>query len=539
MNADMNLKTSRILIVDDQPANVAMLEGFLEMEGYTNVSSLTDSRRVMEFMDNVRPDLILLDLMMPFLTGYEIMEQLRERIAKDDFLPVLVLTADITSEAKKKALALGASDFLTKPFDLTEVELRVNNLLLTRSLMHQLKDQNLILDEKVKQRTAQLEQSNRDLTEARDKAQASDRLKTAFMQNISHEVRTPLNGILGFSKLMAEPDTTTAEKQTFLIFLENSTNRLISTITDYMDISLLASGSMEVARKPVLINDFMREVKDIYCKACESKSLAFEFPINDSFEETCIHTDPDLLRKIISQLLSNAVKFTSTGTVTVGYSFTNDTFECFIKDTGKGISEEARERILEPFMQEDISATRGHEGSGLGLSIVLGCIRLFGGELRLESAKEVGSVFTVILPLSDSKNAVDSSPLKQTHTKSKTPVLLVAEDDDANRLFLEIILRKIVPTVLQATNGKEAVEMCRAHPEISLVLMDIKMPVMNGLEATQEIKTFRKGLPVIAITAYAMSGDEQKIIASGCDDFIPKPVSVGSLGNKLKEYGIL
>ena len=241
MNNDTNLKTSRILIVDDQPANIDMLEGFFEMEGYTNVSSLTDSRRVMEFLDKSQPDLILLDLMMPFLTGYEIMEQLNERISRDDFLPVLVLTADITPEAKKKALALGASDFLTKPFDLTEVGLRVNNLLLARSLMNQLKDQNLILDEKVKQRTAQLEQSNMDLTMARDKAQASDRLKTAFMQNISHEVRTPLNGILGFSKLLVEPDINSAEKQNFLIFLELSTNRLINTITDYMDISLYGS----------------------------------------------------------------------------------------------------------------------------------------------------------------------------------------------------------------------------------------------------------------------------------------------------------
>jgi len=535
---ETDLKKSHILIVDDQIANIEMLEGFLEMEGYINVSSTTDSRKVILLHDSFKPDLILLDLMMPLLSGYEVMDQLKAKVAKDDFLPVLVLTADITPEAKQRALTLGATDFLTKPFDLTEVGLRINNLLLARSLMHQLRDQNLILDEKVKMRTAQLEQTNRDLTMARDKAQASDRLKTAFMQNISHEVRTPLNGILGFSKLLADPEISYADKQNFEIFLEISTNRLINTITDYMDISLLASGSMEVARKPVSINDVMREVKGIYSKICESKSLTFELQVNDSLEETCIKTDPELLRKIISHLISNAVKFTSTGTVTVGYSLTTETFEFLVKDTGKGISEEARERIFEPFMQEDISATRGHEGSGLGLSIVIGCIRLLGGELRLESTKEVGSVFTVILPHGDPKQAVETSAGKPTHANAKTPVLLVAEDDDANRLFLEVVLKKIVPTVLQATNGKEAVEMCRAHPEITLVLMDIKMPIMNGIEATQEIKTFRKDLPVIAITAYAMSGDEQKFITAGCDDFIPKPVSVNSLGNKLKEYGI-
>ncbi len=535
---ETNLKQSHILIVDDQIANVEMLEGFLEMEGYTNVSSTTDSRKVIPLLKSFKPDLILLDLMMPLLSGYEVMEQLRVKVAKDDFLPVLVLTADITQEAKQKALTLGATDFLTKPFDLTEVGLRINNLLFARSLMHQLKDQNLILDEKVKQRTAQLEQTNMDLTVARDKAQASDRLKTAFMQNISHEVRTPLNGILGFSKLMAEPDISSSEKQTFVNFLEISTNRLIQTITDYMDISLIASGSLEVARKPIAINDIMREVKMTCSKDCESKSLALDFAIHDAFDKIDFKTDPELLRKIISHLISNAVKFTSSGSVTVNYSFSRDSFKFIVKDTGQGISEEARERIFNPFTQEDIATTRGHEGSGLGLSIVRGCIRLLEGEIQLESQKNIGSVFTVILPFGDSQKPVETTPKTPSQNISNAPVILVAEDDDANRLYLEFILRKIVPTVLQASNGKEAVEICRAHPEITLVLMDIKMPIMNGLEATKEIKTFRKELPVIAITAYAMSGDEQKFLTEGCDDFLPKPVSADSLENKLKKYGI-
>ncbi|MEI6883538.1 MAG: response regulator [Bacteroidota bacterium] len=535
---ETDLKKSHILIVDDQIANIEMLEGFLEMEGYINVSSTTDSRKVILLHDSFKPDLILLDLMMPLLSGYEVMEQLRVKVAKDDFLPVLVLTADITQEAKQRALTLGATDFLTKPFDLTEVGLRINNLLFARSLMHQLKDQNLILDEKVKQRTAQLEQSNIELTIARDKAQASDRLKTAFMQNISHEVRTPLNGILGFSKLMAEPDLNAGDKQNFLNFLEISANRLIQTITDYMDISLIVSGSLEVSKKPVPINDIMREVKTLCSKACESKSLALDFEIHDTFKDIFFKTDPELLRKIISHLLNNAVKFTSSGSVTVKYSFTKDSFICIVKDTGQGISKEAQERIFDPFMQEDIAATRGHEGSGLGLSIVRGYIRLLEGELELESQKHVGSVFTVILPLGDTQKPVETSPETTSLTITNAPVLLVAEDDDANRLFLNFVLRKIVPTVLQASNGKEAVEICRAHPEITLVLMDIKMPIMNGLEATKEIKTFRKNLPVIAITAYAMSGDEQLFLTEGCDDFLPKPVSAHSLENKLKKYGI-
>lgn len=228
---------ARILIVDDQIANTEMLEGFLDFQGYVNLKSITDPREFRQQLINFQPDIILLDLMMPYLDGFQIMELVREETATDEFLPILILTADITMETKKRALELGASDFLTKPFDLIEVGLRIRNLLYTRSLVIALQNQNHILDERVRERTEELRYKNEELKLAMEKAQASDRLKTAFMQNISHEVRTPLNGILGFSKLLSDPMTSIQDRQIFTTMLDHSSERLINTITDYIYIA--------------------------------------------------------------------------------------------------------------------------------------------------------------------------------------------------------------------------------------------------------------------------------------------------------------
>jgi two-component system, sensor histidine kinase and response regulator len=535
---DENLKNAKILIVDDQKANIAVLEGFLEMQGYDNVVSVTDPRDVLQLYATFEPDLILLDLMMPYLSGFEVMEQLKPLIPTDSFLPILVLTADATADAKQKALSGGASDFLTKPFDLTEVGLRIKNLLYTRYLIDQLNNQNQILDLKVKERTTELEKMNKELLIAKDKAEASDRLKTAFMQNISHEVRTPLNGILGFGALLADPFLDAEDKQAFIPMLEFSSNRLIKTITDYMDISLIVSENMEVNRRKVKLNSELKALKTLYQPMCSSKSVDFYFKIDEAQNDFDIETDPEFLRKMLSHLLDNAVTFTNQGSIAVSHTIKSDEIEFIVRDTGTGIAADALERVFESFMQEDVSTTRGHEGSGLGLSIVKGLLQLLGGKIKLESTKGEGTTVSFSIPTGQKKNEVIVSEEKSKVVAIKeSPVILVVEDEQSNRFFIQVILKKHGFKVLVAENGKEAVDMCHKHPEISLVLMDLKMPVMSGYEATPEIKSFRKDIVIIAITAYAMSGDERKAFQSGCDDFIPKPVNVQSLMDKLEKFG--
>ena len=209
-------KNARILIVDDQEANTEILADLLEMEDYINVKTITDSRQVLDMVKGWNPDIILLDLMMPFFNGYDIMKMIRAMLRSNEFLPILVLTADISEDTKRKALSEGATDFLSKPFELVEVTLRIRNLLHTRYLFSQLQNQNQVLDQKVQERTEQLALINKELNEAYERIQASDRFKTIFINNISHEIRTPLNGILGFSQIIAENEIPQEEKAVYL-----------------------------------------------------------------------------------------------------------------------------------------------------------------------------------------------------------------------------------------------------------------------------------------------------------------------------------
>ncbi|MEI6173913.1 MAG: PAS domain-containing protein [Bacteroidota bacterium] len=386
----------------------------------------------------------------------------------------------------------------------------------------------------------QRKQAEVSLKEALVKAEASNRLKTAFMNNISHEVRTPLNGIMGFGNLLTDPFLTTEERKQYNKFLKASGNRLINTITDYMEISLIASGNIEVIRNPVNVSNMLKELKARFQDSCDVKNLVLNLKIPGEQEHFTLITDLELLRKVISCLLDNAIKFTNLGSITFGYAVKSGTIDFFVIDTGIGIAPEFHERIFEPFTQEIISDTRGHEGSGLGLSIIKGFLKLLGSDIRLESVKGQGASFFFSLPMEPgitNENKAVAPPLR--HPEIISPVVLIAEDDLSSDIYMEIILKSISTVVLKAANGKEAVNMCQLHPEISLVLMDLKMPVMDGLEATRLIKSFRKELPVIAVTAYAFSRDKKKALEAGCDDFLSKPVSKAELQEKLRKFGVM
>ncbi|MEI6175148.1 MAG: PAS domain-containing protein, partial [Bacteroidota bacterium] len=363
------------------------------------------------------------------------------------------------------------------------------------------------------------------LKKALVKAESGNRLKTAFMQNISHEVRTPLNGILGFGALLAEPDLPDREKQQYISLLQASSDRLVNTITDYMDISLILSDNIHVKYKSVDVMKVLTGVKKKFQALCAIKKLAFNLSTPEEKEPFCIQTDPDLFLKIITHILDNAIKFTHQGAITMGYSAGPAHVEFFCTDTGVGIEQEARERIFETFVQENATDTRGHEGSGLGLSIISGLTKLLGGEIRLESVKGQGTSFFFSLPISqEAPDKHESGKVSKAPSLPGGSVVLIAEDDLLNMMYIETILKKTASVIYKAVNGKEAVELCREHPEISLALMDIKMPVMSGLEATREIRKFNQDVVIIALTAYAHTGIEEEALAAGCNDYLTKPI---------------
>jgi len=397
---ESSILNSVILIVDDQEPNVDILTSLLDYQGYTRVISTTDSRQVIDLVRTHKPDLILLDLLMPYLTGFEVLQLLQKEQTDQSYLPVLVLTADVTTETRKLALTNGATDFLTKPFDLIEVGLRIKNLLATKQLHKQLQNQNQLLEDKVKERTQELVLSNQELIRARDKAEESNRLKTAFLNNISHEIRTPLNGIMGFAPFIVSPDVSQHEKDVYLDYLNLSCNRLMDTITDFMDMSLLVSGSMKAVYQEVSIDTICTKLVAQFGNACNKKGLSLltqhpELPVDFTFT-----TDPQLLTKALIHVMNNAVKFTNSGTVTIGCDLQDTNLVFRISDTGVGIAQEIKQHIFEAFMQGNVATTRNYEGSGLGLSIAHGICELLGGSLQIESEPDQGTTVRLTMPLS-------------------------------------------------------------------------------------------------------------------------------------------
>jgi len=534
---DSSFKKANILIVDDQEANVEILQEFLEMQGYVNVLSTTDSREVLSLYERFGPDLILLDLAMPHLTGFEVMEQLKSILQQNAFLPILVLTADITNESKIKALSGGASDFLTKPFDLLEVGLRIKNLLFSSYLQQQLVDQNRLLDEKVNERTRELLLKNIELNQAKEKAEASDRLKTAFINNISHEIRTPLNGILGFGQILADPDLLEEEKNRYLYILNESSERLINTVTNFLEISMINSGNLEYDKKEFLPEMIISDVSKHFQSVCDNKNLKLIIELSSDLQGKMIYSDRELLFKVLRHLVDNALKFTASGSIAIGCKRSGDDFLFFVKDTGKGISKEGISLIFDSFSQEDNSYTRGYEGCGLGLSISRGLVEILGGSIWVESKIGVGSTFFFTIPGEGEKNFSRTENLKpENEPVMKT--ILVAEDDEINFLYLNILLRSTTTKILHAQNGMEAIDLCKSHPNISAALIDLKMPFVDGYEASRQIKLIDSEIPVLAITAYTSSEDKLRATDAGCDEFITKPVNKEQLMEKLAKYGV-
>ena len=391
-----NIEQSRptILIVDDNHKNLEVLGKLLQVEKY-KVEFAVNGKAALEWLELSLFDLILLDVNMQGMNGFEVCKKIRSNPQLDN-VPVIFLSAANERESILKGFEMGAQDYVTKPFDSRELIMRVKTHLLLKKSIEELEELNTSLEEKVKERTLQL-------NDAKERAEASDRLKTAFMNNISHELRTPLNGILGFASLIVEPGITDEQKNYFLEFLDESSKRLINTITEYMDISLIISGNQVVNKKTCFVTPMLKAVFDKFKPSCEKEGIALTFDIPPSAEDLQINTDETLLLKILNHLIDNALKFTEQGSIIIGHTLKEHKVEFFIKDTGIGISTEAQKNLYDCFMQEDMSHTRGFEGSGLGLSISKGLVKLLEGEIWSESQKGKGSSFYFTIPFGEPK----------------------------------------------------------------------------------------------------------------------------------------
>lgn len=405
------LKNANILIVDDQQANIDVLTSLLEFKQYTNLQQTTDSRIVISLFKESEPDLILLDLMMPYVDGFQVLEQLKELIPAGAYLPILVLTADVTPDAKQIALAGGASDFLSKPFDLIEVDLRIKNLLKTRYLHQQLENQNQILEEKVKERTKELEKSNRELIESKVKVDQSDKLKSEFLHQISLEMRTPTNAVLSFTNLLREEmmEKISPDLLEYFDGIDSAGQSLIRTV----DLVLNVSGIQDSLNKPVFSEfDVVKEIIDKIMienrKTIENKGLSFNF--TSAVRKVVVTGDKDTINQIFVNLLGNSIKYTKAGDISIIISKTELGFNISIEDTGIGISEEFIEMMYHPAMEDESESPMRYEGKNLGFALVkkycdlnkigLALIKkhcdINGIVIKIESNKGVGTKFTLV-----------------------------------------------------------------------------------------------------------------------------------------------
>ena len=379
-----------------------------------------------------------------------------------------------------------------------------------------------------------------DLIKAKEQAEESDKLKTSFLNNISHEIRTPFNGILGFLSMFQFDDLTTEERNEYIEMINQSAERLMNTINDIVEISQIQSGQTKLDLCPVDIKKIILDLETHFRREIEVKGLDFNITINLDQSINHVLTDPHKLTTILAHLLGNAVKFTKSGRIDVTIQTKGVIIEFIIKDTGVGIAKNRQQFIFEHFRQADSSNTRQFEGSGLGLTIAKAYAEMLHGKIWVESQEGEGSSFYLSIPPYEIPETNALAQIIQTEGKPEFQArklkILIAEDDESSAIFISIVIKSFGKQIIIVRTGTEAVEACLNNPDIDLILMDIQMPEMDGYEATRQIRKFNSEVVIVAQTAYALSGDDEKTITAGCNDYLTKPIRKEQLVALIQKY---
>ena len=377
-----------------------------------------------------------------------------------------------------------------------------------------------------------------DLFLAKERAEESDRLKSAFLANLSHEIRTPMNGILGFMGLLKEPDLSEETKNDYIDIVNKSGNRLMNTINDIIEISKIDARQVTLEKTRFCIVRLLRELVDFFRPEAAAKGLTIKYRLPEQPLE--INSDKGKFESIFTNLIKNAIKFTDSGEINIILEQISGRLIASVSDTGIGISADKQEKIFERFVQNDTGLGRTYEGTGLGLCITREYVKLLNGNIRVQSEVNKGTTFYVELPEQEMYISYDNSPqpelqntvLPKTHRKK---TILIAEDDDISFQYLSVLLKNEKMEILWARDGLQAVELA-VEKDIDLVLMDAKMPYLNGYLATMEILKAKPGLPIIMQTAFALADDREKAINAGCVDYLSKPIRKIQLHTLLQKY---
>ncbi len=405
------------------------------------------------------------------------------------------------------------------------VRIEESNVIEYRSILHNI---------------TQRKQAALELEIAKEKAEESDRLKSAFLANMSHEIRTPMNGILGFAELLKEPKLDGNLQREYIEIIEKSGMRMLNIINDIIDISKIESGQMKVVNSETNLNEEVEYIYKFFKPEVEKKGVQLNCTMSLPGKDALILTDRDKIYSILMNLVKNAIKFTQSGSIDFGYRIKDEFIEFFVKDTGTGIPPDKIRVIFERFRQGSEMHNRNYEGAGLGLAISKAFTEMLGGKIWAESTPGRGSMFYFTIPFVKSeisdKETTESTAKSFEKVKLSDLKILVAEDDIISDLLITKAVRSLSKNILHAKTGLEAISLLKENPDIDLVLMDIRMPDLDGYETTRQIRTFNQEVIIIAQTAYGLVGDKEKAIEAGCNDYVSKPINQALLLNTINKY---
>ena len=515
---------SKILIIDDEEQNILFLETLLVEAGFTNVFSVMDSREAVSWFRNLQPDIVLLDLSMPYRTGIEVMGDLDAEFPKHA-VPILVLTADATRTSKHLALSLGATDYLSKPLDTIEVLLRVNNLL-------ELRAGHVLLEERVRDRTVALERTMDELATAQQEAFDAYQVKDRFLANMSHEIRTPINGIIGLCSLMA--DETEDEDLAGKLNLVMTSGRLLAEfMDDILSNSTDSPGELSDALDEIQLWELVQESIALHEPMIALKELQVQ--VNEPENGIpLIWSREALLRQAVTVVVSHSVKHTQVGSIEIdlGWERVDKAVKVsiLVRDSSLGAISVTSQALRAAGKGEPVIDPDNEFDLGFGLQNARRCLERIGGTLTISSSPVVGSQY--LMSLVTPEYSESGSEPGVSGRKPKFPNVLLVDDTKINALVAGTLMERLGWTVTHVNDGAEAV---KAFPlrDYSLVLMDIQMPVMGGVEAAGEIgKLIAANGSVAEIVAFTANGSANDIAlykSVGMKHLLRKPITIDSL----------
>lgn len=536
------INQKKILIVDDNEANLFSLQKIMEKMGPV-IHTAVNGKEALDLFHQFTYSLILLDIQMPGMDGFEVLEKMRSVPVKK-YTPVILISAIFTEEQYKlKGILTGAVDFLPKPVNPAIIRAKARVFLeleehkeYLKTLINELEVKNKQLNQEISRR----KKVEKELRKAKIKAEKKSEIQNQVLVNMSHEIRTPVNSILGFADLIADPDISGERKEKYLRYVSNSSQNLLFLIDEILDHSRMEAGEFTVNEGICDLSELCTEIREVFerIKHQQGKSH-LSILLKTPEEPVRVITDPQRVRQVMINLVSNAVKYTEAGAVTLGYKILNKEVRFFVADTGIGIPTDQLSNLFQRFKRVETEDSLKAQGTGLGLSISQRIVNLLGGEISVQSDPGQGSEFSFTLPLKLA--AQPDLTEKQTASEPEEDpdfspyTLVIAEDEEMNFLFLQEALRLTGIQIVWAKNGAEAInKTIQLAPD--LVLMDVKMPDINGFEAIQAIKKERPGQVVIIQTALAADDKEIKKYHKLFDDMVTKPINRGFLIQKLRQY---